>query len=103
MKGGRIVLPSEYFTGEDSNSHSADNVDGSSRNQLNCENFVGPDLHVNGGQSGGRRRRKEQHRQVGFVQLFTHMLGKSGQLEEVPRRLRSSGQELVDRKTAFVD
>ena len=65
MKGGRIALPSEYFTGEQSENYSVNNVGGSSRNQLNCENFVGPDLHVNGGQTGGRRtsrRGKKQSR-----------------------------------------
>ena len=63
MKGGRIALPSEYFTGEQSENYSVNNVGGSSRNQLNCENFVGPDLHVNGGQTGGRRTSRRGKKQ----------------------------------------
>ena len=70
MKGGRIALPSEYFTGEDSGNYSADNVGGSSRNQLNCDNFVGPDLHVNGGQSGGRRNQNQRQNQKRSQQPF---------------------------------
>ena len=65
MKGGRIALPQEYFTGEQTNNYvEGDMPNMGSRNQIGCDNFYGPDNEVVGRdhvgeQSGaGRRRRR---------------------------------------------
>ena len=55
MKGGRIALPAEYFTGEQTGNYSEDNgAEFGSRAQMGCEDSYGPDLHV---QNGGKRNK----------------------------------------------
>ena len=69
MKGGRIAMPQAYYnpTGSEAARYVENPGVGSSRSQLNCSNFVGPDLHVTGGEApsqvGGRRRRRSQRSQ----------------------------------------
>ena len=52
MKGGRIALPAEYLSEQDTGNYSVENgqVYGS-RAQMGCENRIGPDHYV---QNGGR-------------------------------------------------
>jgi hypothetical protein len=55
MKGGRIALPSEYFTGKNSGNYSEENGNNYTQGgQQNCGDSYGPDLLV---QNGGRKRR----------------------------------------------
>ena len=64
MKGGRIALPSEYFSTSNTNNYIEQNEYDGSRLQMGCENFVGPNLQVKGRQAGGssQRRRRTQRR-----------------------------------------
>lgn len=60
MKGGRIALPSEYFTGENSGNYSEENANSHTPGgQQNCGDSYGPDLKV---QNGGRLRRRRSQR-----------------------------------------
>jgi hypothetical protein len=60
MKGGRIALPSEYFTGENSGNYSEENANSHTQGgQQNCGDSYGPDLKV---QNGGRLRRRRSQR-----------------------------------------
>ena len=85
MKGGRIVLPSAYFN-ENSENNTANYLDGpmpniGSRSQMLCDNFVGPDNEVLGGehlksQNGGRYRKRKSNsrrRQYGGYQTDPEM------------------------------
>ena len=60
MKGGRIALPSEYFTGENSGNYTEENADSHTPGgQQNCGDSYGPDLQV---QNGGRNRSRRSNR-----------------------------------------
>ena len=55
MKGGRIALPAEYFTGEQTGNYTEGPHSASSRAQIGCTNMLGPDLQV-----GGRVKRQQR-------------------------------------------
>ena len=55
MKGGRIALPAEYFTGEQTGNYTEGPHAASSRAQIGCTNMLGPDLQV-----GGRVKRQQR-------------------------------------------
>jgi len=64
MKGGRIALPAEYFSGEQTGNYTAENgAVFASRAQMGCDNAYGPDLKVqNGGRSQRRSRSQKQQK-----------------------------------------
>ena len=56
MKGGRIALPIEYFSEQQSGNYTVENGNNfNSRAQIDCTNTIGPDLNV---QNGGVRRKR---------------------------------------------
>ena len=55
MKGGRIALPAEYFTGEQTGNYTEGPHNASSCAQIGCTNMLGPDLQV-----GGRVKRQQR-------------------------------------------
>lgn len=62
MKGGRIALPSEYFTGEQTGNYTEVPDVASSRAQMGCRNMFGPDLQVGGRVNKQQRNRRKKNR-----------------------------------------
>ena len=63
MKGGRIALPIEYFSENQSGNYTEENGNiYQSRSQENCTDSLGPNLEVQNGAGCRRKQRSRQQR-----------------------------------------